>query len=136
MDEVKVEYFIPSIYYVVTDFLQDQRNESCGEIFKQVINTLFLLYVAYIEFLFFCICFNKLKLMTETFHYFSGEKKDYAKKKKRINFSFLKLFVFRGRRILDYLNVVLNDLSFSHTFLTYRANINYFSDHLLITNSK
>ena len=77
-----------------------------------------------------------LKLVTETFHYFSGGKKGYAKKKKNINFSFLKLFVLRARRILDYLNIVLNDLAFSHIFLTYRANIDYPSEHLLISNSK
>ena len=28
LDEVKVEYFIPPIYYVITDFKQDKRNEN------------------------------------------------------------------------------------------------------------
>ena len=96
---------------------------------------LFLLMPPILKFCFW-IHFNMLKLVTETFHYFSGGKKDYAKKKKNINFSFLKLFVLRARRILDYLNIVLNDLAFSHIFLTYRANIDYPSEHLLISNSK
>ena len=114
---------------------QDNRKKNFSEIFKQVIGTLLSLYIAYNE-VFFRIYFKKFRLVEKRFHDFSGGKKDYDEKKKKIEFSFLKLFVLRGRRILDYLNLVLNDLAFSHIFLTYRANIDYLSEHLLIANSK
>ena len=85
MDEVKIEYLVLSIYYVITDF-----KENYDEIFEQVINTPFSLYVTHIK-VFFRIYFNKLRSVTDTFHYFSGRKKDYVRKKKRLTFLFLNL---------------------------------------------
>lgn len=40
-------------------------------------------------------------------------------------------FALRGRKILDYLNVALNDLALLTYVFNYRANMDYFSEQKL-----
>ena len=56
MDEVKIEYFVLSIYYVITDF-----KENYDEIFEQVINTPFSLYVTHVK-VFFSHIFQQAEI--------------------------------------------------------------------------
>ena len=66
MDQVKTNYLILNIYYVVGDYKENHflKTENIGEIFFEIANNLFGLYVVYLQD-YFRVFFNLLKPVTE-----------------------------------------------------------------------
>ena len=80
IDQVKTNYLILNIYYVVGDYKENHflKTENIGEIFFEVANNSFGLYVVYLQ-VYFRVFFNLLKPVTK-----SGCKEVITKLKKII----------------------------------------------------
>ena len=101
MDQVKTNYVILNLYYVVGNYKENHflKTENFGEIFFEVANNLFGLFTVYLQ-IYFRVFFNLLKPVTELIadKYLaeSGCKKVITKLKKKISKGFLLVILTLG----------------------------------------
>ena len=113
--------------------------ENFGEIFFEVANNLFGIYVAYLQ-TYLRVFSNLLKPVTRliTDEYLSEHrcKKAVSKIKKRINNTLMSCYFETGSKLLRYWNITLNGSAFRHIFFTYRSSNDYNNDSFKILNLK
>ena len=116
------------------------KTENFGEIFFEVANNLFVLYIVYLQ-IYFRIFFNLLKPVTELIadKYLAESvcKKVISKLKKKINNRLFTSYSGAGTRFFRYLNIILNNSAFEYIyFFTYRSGIDYIDYSFEISNLK
>ena len=132
MDQVKTNYVILNLYYVIGNYKENHflKTENIGEIFFEVANNSFGLYIIVYLQIYFRIFFNLLKPVTK-----SGCKKIITKLKNNNNTLFA-CYSDTETKLLRYLNIILNNSAFEQISFTYRSGIAYIDDSFKISNLK
>ena len=128
MKYLNSRYVVLNIYYLVGNYVS-HLTKNFNEIFSEIANTPFALYVLFVE-IYLRMYFNLLKsftdiviencLMNKSFSIFHVK----ALKQKYESILFL-LYFDAGKMLLNYLNVIFSRQLLEHTFLTFRPGINY-----------
>ena len=142
MDAVKIKSVPLNIYYMVGDSgknLAEKKAENFGNIFFDCINNSFSIYVLYLENV-LRIYLNLVSPINELIieNYLPENRsvvKDVfkiGKVKEKITKRVFDCIVDVGKNLVSYLNIVLDNVAFEHTFLTFKPGVDYNSDSLKI----
>ena len=126
------------IYYLVGNY--GGRTENFHEIFTEVANTPFAVYVLFVQ-IYVTIYFNMVKPITEIVieNCLMNKRpsiccvKELKQKYENILFS---LYCDSGKLLLSYLNIIFEKQPFERIFLTFRAAVDYNKNSLRILNLK
>ena len=127
-----------NLYYLVGNY--GGCTENFNEIFKEIANTLFAVYVLFVQ-IYLRIYFNMVKPITEIVigNCLMNKRPSICRvrelKQKYENILFL-LYCGSGKMLLNYLNIIFVKQPFEHIFLTLRAGIAYNKNSLKILNLK
>lgn len=131
MCQVKAKKLTLSLCYVVGKFAtKNQQTESFGEIFVEVANNAFVLYIDYLN-----VCsrvnFDFLKSIADiiTSGYMSEKSDNFVYK------TLLSLHIPCGKNLLRNLNTFLSNSAFEYNFLTLKARKDYIDKNFRILNN-
>ena len=128
-----------NLYYLVGNY-GDRTESFFHELFVEIANTPFAVYILFIQ-IYLRMYFNLTKPITEIVIENCLMKKspsicrvkELKQKYKNILFS---IYCDVGKVLLNYLNIIFKKQPLEHTFLTFRAGIDYNKNSLNILNLK
>ena len=140
MNEVDTKSAALNLYYLVDDF---RSTETFGELFIEITNNSFGLYIVYLQ-IYFRVFLNNSRdvtdFITESYLLEAEIKRNVGITKQKIFSTFLSRYCppdkKKKKKLLPYLNLVLNQAAFEHILYTYRSDIDYNSDSFKILNIK
>ena len=109
-----------NVYYKTSNFINAQNKNNYGEIFSDLINNQFSLFVNYLE-IFFWVNFNLLKGVTDIvlFNYFASQNVA-AKSNKRLRLKVHRMinnyYCIVARTLLRYINCCIDPKTIKHFF--------------------
>ena len=137
MNEVDTKSAVLNLYYLVDDF---RSTKPFGELLIELANNSFGLYIVYLQ-IYSRVFLNNLRdvtdFITESCLLEVEIKKNVGVTKQKIFSTFLSCYCQRDKKkLLSYLNLVLNQAAFEHIFYTYKSDIDYNSDNFKMLNLK
>ena len=130
-EQVKVKKFTLSLYYVVGEYVsKNQQTQNFGDIFLEVINNAFSIYITERV--------SLLKSMTDIIASCYLSKKSgivIIQKERRFAYkNLLSLCTLYGKNLLRYLNAFLSISAFKHIFLNCKPGKGYIDKNFKILN--